>query len=117
MLNNVHALHRRAVLTGAGAAAAALLASTILAEPAPVETARDTIKRAGKEIAEALNHYDGGKWHALIYLSEKVKDGLWLGNRMAYVGLTIEQKPVALIQKWRKATEAEDLAEKALAKA
>ena len=110
-------MNRRAVLTGAGATAAALAASTIPAEPATVETASDTIKRAGKEIAEALNHYDGGKWHALIYPSEKVKDGLWLGNRMEYVGLQIEEKLVALIQKWRKAKEAEDRAADAYGKA
>lgn len=108
-------LNRRAVLTGTVATAAALAAAPLPADAA--ESPRDVIKRAGRELADALNHYDDGRWHALVYPSSKVENGLWLGNRMNVRCFTEETQLVELERKWRKAREAEDRACNALGKA
>lgn len=71
-------LNRRAVLAGS----AALLAAT----PAPAETEAD-IKTLAKQLSSALDAYDGGRWHAIVYPSRSLKGPVWLGRPVSVPGV------------------------------
>ena len=60
---------RRAFLQGAP------IAASVLANPAlagiDAELPVEKINRLGRELAIALNEYDAGRWHAVVYPSDK----------------------------------------------
>lgn len=73
----VYTLNRRALMGGLGALVGAGGAATAAAAVAPEELPVDAIDRLFEELADALAHYDSGKWRAIIE-----PDGVsWLNPR------------------------------------